>query len=174
MMPIQTEPPPGLTPRQLTKWRYNHSPERLEKRRADAQAFRDRHPEKSRAQSLANYYRHKDAYRERQKKWRDENKEHFRALQKNWGAKNKKRIHMCHITRTYGLTAEEYEDLLVKHDYRCAICKSPSKLNVDHDHMTGKVRGLLCRHCNYGLGHFRDKPEILRQAALYLEGEVLC
>ena len=50
----------------------------------------------------------------------------------------------------------------------CVICGSEEKLVVDHDHKTGKIRGMLCNHCNRGLGHFRDDPMLLEFAAMYL------
>lgn len=50
----------------------------------------------------------------------------------------------------------------------CVICGSEETLVVDHDHKTGKVRGMLCNHCNRGLGHFRDDPTLLEFAAQYL------
>lgn len=58
----------------------------------------------------------------------------------------------------------------------CIICGESQKLQlaIDHDHRTGRVRGALCSRCNLGLGHFRDSPELLRLAALYLEGRCEC
>ena len=52
--------------------------------------------------------------------------------------------------------------------HECVICGSQEPLVVDHDHVSGKVRGMLCNHCNRGLGHFRDDPMLLEFAAQYL------
>lgn len=51
---------------------------------------------------------------------------------------------------------------------QCVICGSKEKLVVDHNHISGEVRGLLCNHCNRGLGHFKDDPMLLEFAAQYL------
>lgn len=69
---------------------------------------------------------------------------------------------------TYGLTQEEYASLLENHNGCCAVCGSKAPLRIDHDHATGKVRGLLCHHCNVALGHFKDSPDIMTKAIEYL------
>lgn len=71
----------------------------------------------------------------------------------------------------YGLTSERYIKMTKDQRGLCAICDEPLKHNphVDHDHATGMIRALLCYKCNVGLGSFRDSPEILRAAALYIE-----
>ena len=74
--------------------------------------------------------------------------------------------------KKYSITQEEF-DLLVKvQNNKCAICGDTAPLCVDHDHVTGNVRGLLCRACNYSIGAMKDSPERLRSAASYLENHV--
>ena len=72
----------------------------------------------------------------------------------------------------YGMTPADYEALLARQNGVCAICKTtePGRpLYVDHCHVRKKVRGLLCRSCNLGLGNFKDDPRLLRAATAYLE-----
>ena len=57
---------------------------------------------------------------------------------------------------------------LVETITECVICGSSEKLVVDHCHTTNQIRGMLCNHCNRGLGHFRDNPELLEFARIYL------
>lgn len=83
--------------------------------------------------------------------------------------------------RKFGITVEEYEQMRDAQSSRCAICGTDEPngrvskhtaeywLHVDHDHETGKVRALLCSHCNTTLGKMNDDPELLRKAADYLE-----
>ncbi len=79
------------------------------------------------------------------------------------------------LQRVYGITTEQYDELLVRQDGVCAICKAGvsdalgRRLSVDHDHETGRVRGLLCTLCNRGIGYFKDDANLIRLAAEYLE-----
>ncbi|WP_324605595.1 endonuclease VII domain-containing protein [Streptomyces niger] len=66
---------------------------------------------------------------------------------------------------------EAERDALIKEQFGiCPICLVPVPVHVDHDHKTGKVRGVLCFNCNSGLGKFQDDPDVLRRAIAYLEG----
>ncbi|KPC90781.1 hypothetical protein ADL27_32410 [Streptomyces sp. NRRL F-6602] len=83
-----------------------------------------------------------------------------------------KASHEARVTATYGLKPGEYDRLFEAQGGACAICggKRRQRLSVDHDHKTGLVRGLCCRLCNGRLlTAARDRPEVLRAAADYLE-----
>jgi hypothetical protein len=72
--------------------------------------------------------------------------------------------------RSHGLSLQDYRAMLERQGKVCGICKTPGKpLCVDHCHATGKVRGLLCRDCNLGLGNYKDNPVFTRAATAYLE-----
>ena len=82
------------------------------------------------------------------------------------------------LKRQYGISLAEYEEMLRKQNGLCAICNLPERrvvngtkfqLNVDHNHNTGKVRGLLCFVCNTALGKFGDSKVLLEKAINYLK-----
>ena len=76
----------------------------------------------------------------------------------------------AHRVKKYGMGKAEYYELLDAQEGVCAICKGVERdFMVDHCHKTGVIRGLLCRKCNTGLGMFDDVPNLLRQAADYLD-----
>lgn len=77
------------------------------------------------------------------------------------------------ILRSYSIDPSEYQRRLDAQRNQCAICQCAcsvnSRLSIDHDHNTGRIRGFLCNSCNAGLGQFKDNPDLLRKAAEYLE-----
>ena len=73
-----------------------------------------------------------------------------------------------HLMRRYGIGSAEVDAIIELQDDRCPICGREVPEQVDHDHATGKVRGVLCFDCNGGLGQFRDDPDALSNAIGYL------
>ena len=80
--------------------------------------------------------------------------------------------------RKFGITLADYDAMLFSQDYKCAICltedprghgQKNKRFHVDHDHATGEVRGLLCHACNIGLGNFKDRTDIMKDAIHYLD-----
>lgn len=72
------------------------------------------------------------------------------------------------LQERYGIDLTQYHNMALDQDNKCKICQKELKLNVDHCHKTGKVRGLLCNGCNRGIGFFSDDPVVIQSAALYL------
>lgn len=90
---------------------------------------------------------------------------------RRWRLANPDRANEIRLKRYYGISLEEFNDLLAQQDGACGVCRAEltDTPHVDHDHKTGEVRGLLCGKCNRGLGMFDDDPAMLRRAAEYLE-----
>lgn len=83
---------------------------------------------------------------------------------------NKEAKYIKSLERFYKLSKKDYDEMLLKQDNKCAICfqSQLSKLSVDHCHTTGRVRGLLCRQCNLGIGCLKDNVNFLSNAITYL------
>lgn len=140
-------------------------------------AYKKRHPEKVKEWAHNWYIAHKDKCSEWNKSYIENNKEKVSQYKTDWARKNNKRIN-C---KKYGITAEDYIKLFELQNGVCAICgksetrmvgKTVALLSIDHNHKTGKVRGLLCAECNWIIGKAEDNIEILMSAIQYLEGDL--
>lgn len=105
------------------------------------------------------------------------------AYQKKWRLsfteeREERRLNTC-MKWKFGITIEDYKRMSQEQNGVCAICGKPEtildprrgilkRLVIDHDHDTGKIRGLLCHNCNSGIGMLQDKQEIVQKAADYL------
>lgn len=99
------------------------------------------------------------------------------SYQKNYGTTTRS----YKLRTTFGISLAEYQEMFESQGGVCAICEKPEwvkrvnhadqvrELCVDHDHETGVVRQLLCAACNKALGYFKDNPDLMRRAALYVE-----
>lgn len=77
--------------------------------------------------------------------------------------------YLNHILRRYGLSKEQYDEWFDLIRGVCPICQTRKATYVDHDHKTGKARGILCQPCNTALGHFMEDEAIFNRALQYLE-----
>jgi hypothetical protein len=121
--------------------------------------WRKRNPDAHRIQSRADHQRHREKRLSR-------GREHY------YETLYKQKIRKLLVK--YGLDAEAYEKLFEKQKGLCALCESnpgPGKLVVDHDHKTGRVRGLLCRPCNLAIAKAEANPNWFTKAQIYLLGD---
>ena len=107
------------------------------------------------------YLKNKDKINDKKREYHLKNKDKIKDKMREYNLKNK-----------YNLTPEQYNQILANQDNKCAICNEPFKnkrnIHVDHNHLTGKVRGLLCSNCNTGIGLFKEDKSILKSAIGYL------
>ncbi len=114
-------------------------------------------------------------YIARVKKWQQENAGRLNAYRREYRARpeRKARERETYLLRKYGITAEDYDRRLEEQGGVCAICKEarPEErtLHVDHDHDTGKIRGLLCFRCNNAIGDLRDDVDLVFRMLDYLD-----
>ena len=110
---------------------------------------------------------------QRTREWREQNRERYNQNRREWNAKNSEKLLDRKLRKEYGITVEDYKQMLLQQQGVCAICHRPpvphKRLAVDHDHKTGQVRGLLCAPCNNALGLFQESIEVVGRALTYLE-----
>ena len=116
-----------------------------------------------------------EAYREKTRKWQAENPERVKEYQREYRKRPevKRRARDAYYRKTYGKSADEVDEIVDLQRGRCLICKVelPARLgsrHLDHDHVTGEIRGVLCIDCNHGIGKLRDSPDLLLRAVVYL------
>jgi hypothetical protein len=123
------------------------------------------------AARAAKYRENPHRARERAAQWQRDNPEQYQARQREYVESGKKSIanRKSHLKRKYGLTLEAFEALLASQGGGCAICGRTDADNVDHDHGTGQVRGILCFKCNVAIGLVDEDPDRAHAAAAYLD-----
>lgn len=158
-------------------WHATDPEHRRREHRKRYLANRDRHLAKCREWSQKN----RSKKRANDAAWRIANVDRKRQLDMAWRENNLDRAkangRRNHLKRTFGITEEQYAAMLKAQGGVCAICASPDSggskpgahFAVDHDHGTGRVRGLLCRACNTAIGLLKEDPATIRDAARYVQ-----
>lgn len=163
----------ALAREQSRQWRAANP----EKRKAAARKQYAAHAEERRERSRVYREQHPDIIRETRKRNREKYPEKYREWDRQAKMRKKDKIRpkqqvrsrKAHLIGSYGITTNDYDRMVLEQDGRCGIClRETTDLCVDHDHETGKVRGLLCRNCNAGLGSFKDNVANLLTAIQYL------
>lgn len=103
---------------------------------------------------------------------------HYNAYMREWNKRNPERVRNSVLKKLYGISLEQYDEMLARQNGVCAICQQPEwakfrdgrikALSVDHCHESGNVRGLLCVECNTLLAKAEDNIELLKSAIKYL------
>lgn len=117
-----------------------------------------------------------------QKEYRKMNKPEAKIYKRKWYVDNRVEIRSKSREKKYGITREQFDKILLEQNGVCRICLKAEtmknghntimSLAVDHNHETGKVRGLLCINCNQGIGKFKDNPVLLQRALEYLINKI--
>jgi len=106
-----------------------------------------------------------------QRRYYNKHRHDLLAKRKLWSADNYESIRNTALQFNYNLTLEQFNKLVTKQNGKCLLCDQTKKLCVDHDHKTGKVRGLLCKGCNVRLSWFENKKQF-RKIMQYLKKEI--
>lgn len=130
------------------------------------------YPEKEKTRKQIFYNKNKIKILGRNKDWKDNNKEKAKGIIRKWQQTNKDKVKNAALKHKFGITLEDFTNMLTKQNYLCSIGKEKLTVrtaNVDHCHKTGKVRGLLCSTCNSGIGMLKDSIPHLKSAITYLK-----
>lgn len=160
----------------------------MEKDREWRKRYNEEHKEEHSAYQKKYYLDNKIGLRIKHKRYADSGAFDKVGYGKKYREKNRdkltKQMRDSRLLKNYGISDSEYNKMFDQQNGVCAICGKPEtvlepktrnigKLVVDHDHETGRVRGLLCRKCNLGLGALGDSREIVVNALKYLEKPII-
>jgi len=153
----------------IRETRIKYDLKNKEKIKLQQQEYKNKNKEKIKEYQQQYYFDNKERIKECPSNSPEERKKVYKKYRRN----NQDKIKDYKLRKKYGISLEDYNKIFNDQNSCCMICKTHQdelnkKLVVDHNHNTGKVRGLLCDKCNRGLGQFNDEIEIIRQALDYL------
>lgn len=161
--------------RQIREWKKANK-ERVKRTNTASNA---RNKQKINEQKRKYYAANLEKKRAYHRKWREANPESFARARRKYKEAHPERSRLSLMKKKYGMGAGEFESMYEAQGGRCKICgeeieqwdRRTHRTHIDHDHKTGKVRGILCSNCNKLLGYARDDSAILKAAVEYLGRE---
>lgn len=143
-----------------------------EERNEYMRVYREANREKQREYMKAYNQANREKIRANRKEWCQANREKIRARQTEYRQAHLKEQHNYELKSKYGITFEQKQQMYVVQGGVCAICRNKfthkKYIHVDHNHVTGQIRELLCRRCNGIIGFSREDITILSNAIAYL------
>ncbi len=158
-----------------------------EEKKAYHKAYYEAHKEKVKADSLKSYYANHEKNKEKRRQYHQDHREEMiakvkiyyhahkdekREQRREYAKAHRDKSRSYKLTRNYGISLEDYNQMCKSQDGKCAICgNEPDKngLVVDHNHETKKVRKLLCKWCNLALGYSRESTKTLNAMIDYIK-----
>lgn len=158
----------GLTNQQRWYLKHKNDPKVRAQQKRSREQWRAKHPTYD-----AEYEKnHREMHNAKTREWRIKNPEKARELGREYARSYRRKYPERYQVydrrkrlKEYGLTPDSYQQMVEQQNGQCAICKAVRKLHIDHDHKTGKVRGLLCAGCNHCLHQF---DELFEETLQYL------
>lgn len=154
---------------QTKVYRKKYYAEHREQAIAYSASWEQANPEKVSEYHRKRYRKDPAKINARNKRYNENNKEKVAERQARYARENVEDRRKSHRKQQGILEFDKGPELATAQGNVCAICSSPAPTHMDHDHATGRARGMLCRLCNNGIGMLRDNPDLLEKAIVYLK-----
>jgi hypothetical protein len=169
----------GAGPKSRAAYQREWRKKNLDKSKAYQREWREKNAERLNARDREQRKKNPEKALARLRKWYKKNPEKAASNSREWHKKNPEkiatRLRKSRLKSKFGIGVEYYEALLRSQKEGCAICgkqgSNKRALAVDHCHVTGKIRGLLCGRCNMGIGLLGDTAQQLKAAYEYVVGD---
>jgi Recombination endonuclease VII len=159
----------------IKKRRAQYRLKNRDKIRESVKKYRLNHKDKILKYNKKWYLENRDVVKNKSHKWYIENKDRARKNNNFWVSKNKEKNNIYkrkyQLNKKYNITLDQFNEMLFKQENKCGICGNTFLRipDIDHNHKTGKVRGLLCHNCNLIIGLAKDKLTTLNNAIKWIK-----
>jgi hypothetical protein len=161
----------GTASERLKTWAEANPEKAKEFQKIRSKRWREKHPDRVKRINAEQHKKHRKKILARKKNQYRQDPEKARERSLKWQKNNPEKVRAKRIRDSWGMSLQEYDALIDQAGTTCPICKKSFGENppcLDHDHSTGKIRGIICRVCNSGIGFFHENINVLLNAVEYL------